>query len=101
MTYERFANLRVEGPDAQGAGIRELVHRDRRISDGEALVDVPVVIRPATVIRLGQSGLTLADIREGETAIGHEVVVSGNLNTRAARGIIAEVVTVLPKPARP
>ena len=62
--------------------------------------DVPVVIRPATVIRLGQSGLTLADIREGETAIGHEVVISGNLNPRVARGIIAEVVTVLPKPAQ-
>ena len=61
--------------------------------------DVPVVIRPATVIRLGQSGLTLADIREGETVIGHEVVVSGNLNPRVPRGIIAEVVAVLPKPA--
>lgn len=60
---------------------------------------VPVVIRRLASIRLGESGLTVADVREGETIIGHEVSVTGNLDKPDGRRVIATLIVVLPKPA--
>lgn len=60
---------------------------------------VPVVIRRLASIRLGESGLTLADVREGETIIGHEVSVTGNLDKPDGRRVVATLIVVLPKPA--
>lgn len=62
--------------------------------------DIPVSVRGSTAIRLGDSGLSLADIRDGERIIGHEVVASGVANPRNQRGIIAEVVTVMERPGQ-
>ena len=58
---------------------------------------VPVVIRPGTTIRLGDSGLTLESILAGETAIGYEVAVSGNLDPSTGRRIMASLVVVIGK----
>ena len=61
---------------------------------------VAVELRPTTAIRLGESGLTREAILRGETAIGHGVVISGNPGGAAGRRIVAEVLTLLPKPAQ-
>ncbi|MGE3073781.1 MAG: hypothetical protein AB7N24_06780 [Dehalococcoidia bacterium] len=61
---------------------------------------VPVVIQRTTSLRFGQSGLTAADVREGQVVIGHEVAVSGNLDQPGGRRVIATLIVVLPKPAQ-
>lgn len=61
---------------------------------------VPVVITRSTSLRLGESGLTIQDIREGERAIGHPVSVSGGLEAEGSRRIIASVIVLLPKPSQ-
>lgn len=58
---------------------------------------VPVVIVRETSLRLGQGTLTVDDLRSGETAVGHEVVVSGGLEPGDNRRVIANVIVVLPK----
>jgi hypothetical protein len=67
------------------------VHTDRG--------DIEVLIRDLTSLRFSNSGLTLADVRQGEGVIGHEVVVSFNPDSKTPRVIVAEIVVVLPKPA--
>jgi hypothetical protein len=62
---------------------------------------VSVVLRPATSIRFGGSGLTPEDIRAGEGAVGWEVAISGNLEDSNSRRIIATLVVVVGKPERP
>ncbi len=56
---------------------------------------VTVVVRPATRILLGDSGLTAADLTDPRPAIGHEVAVSGSRETRNGR-IIADVIVLGP-----
>jgi hypothetical protein len=51
-------------------------------------------------MRTGQSGLTLQAILQGETIVGHGVVISGNPDG-SGRRVIAELVVVLPKPGTP
>lgn len=67
------------------------VHTDRG--------DVEVLIRDLTSLRFSNSGLTPADVRQGEGIIGHEVVVSFNPDSKTPRVIVAEIFVVLPKPA--
>jgi hypothetical protein len=62
---------------------------------------VPIVLRPATSIRFGGSGLTPEDIRAGEGAVGWEVAISGNLEDSNSRRIIATLVVVIGKAERP
>ena len=61
--------------------------------------EVAVEVRRTTNVRLGDSGLTLQDILQGETVIGHAVVISGNPDPQNPRRVIAEIVVVQPKPA--
>lgn len=60
---------------------------------------VPVVIRGTTLIR--SSGLTLDDVRAGETVIGYEVLVSGNPEEPVGRRVIATLIVVIGKPGTP
>ena len=87
----QFQNIRGTLLSREGNLLR--VQTDRGV--------VPVELRPTTAIRLGQSGLTRDSILRGETAIGHGVVISGNAGGPVGRRLIAEVVTLLPKPERP
>jgi hypothetical protein len=52
-----------------------------------------VSIRPATRILLGESGLTAKSIRQGDTVIGHTIVVTGGLDASGSR-IVADLVVV-------
>ena len=52
-----------------------------------------VAIRPATRILLGESGLTAKSIRQGDSVIGHTIVVSGGLDASGNR-IVADLVVV-------
>ena len=52
-----------------------------------------VVIRATTRILLGESGLTVKSIRQGDTVIGHTIVVSGGLDGPNGR-IVADLVVV-------
>ncbi len=58
---------------------------------------VPAVIRPHSRILLGESGLTLEDVRSGERVIGHGVRVTGGLERGTGR-LIVDVAVVGPKP---
>lgn len=59
-----------------------------------------VVIRPQTRIITGPaSGLTVAGVREGDTAAGHEIAVQGSLD-RATGRVVAEVIWAGPKAPR-
>ena len=58
---------------------------------------VPVVIRRTTTIRFSDSGLTLQDVLAGEAVVGHEVSVSGNLESANSRRITATLIVVLSK----
>jgi hypothetical protein len=63
---------------------------------------VPVVIRPLTSIRFGDSGLTPDDIRSGESVVGYEVSISGNAEVAGGRRVIASIIIVLGEaPQRP
>ncbi len=57
---------------------------------------VTVLVRPQTRILVGQSGLTLDAVRNGERAIGHEITVRGGLD-RAREAVIADVVVLGPR----
>ncbi len=60
---------------------------------------VTVVIRGDTRILLGRSGLTLEGFLRGETVVGHQVEVRGRIE-KATGNLIADVVTVGPKPVQ-
>jgi hypothetical protein len=63
---------------------------------------IPVVVRPLTSIRFGESGLTPDDIRAGESVIGYEVAITGNADVENSRRVVASIIVVLGKaPARP
>jgi hypothetical protein len=59
---------------------------------------VPVVIRPNTSIRFGNSGLTPNDIRNGEPVIGYEVAITGNPDPESPRRVLASIIVVIGKP---
>lgn len=59
---------------------------------------VPVVIRPNTSIRFGNSGLTPDDIRNGEPVIGYEVAITGNPDPESPRRVLASIIVVIGKP---
>jgi hypothetical protein len=84
----QFQNIRGVVVERKALTLR--VKTDR----GEATV----LIRAGTSISLGQSGLTLDDIRSGQALVGHEIAVAGNPDRTAPRGIVAEIIVVLPKP---
>jgi hypothetical protein len=60
---------------------------------------VPVVLKLTTSIRFGSSGLTAQDIRAGESVVGYEVAVSGNLDAASGRRVIATLIVVIGKGA--
>ncbi|MBA4179447.1 MAG: hypothetical protein C0506_02565 [Anaerolinea sp.] len=56
--------------------------------------DISVVIRPATRIVIGPgAGLTVAAVRDGETAAGHEVAIQGYIEKATGR-LVAELLWV-------
>ena len=57
---------------------------------------VRAVLRPSSRILLGRSGLTLEGIRDGDTAIGHAVRVTGGLEPGTNR-LIVDIAVVGPK----
>lgn len=57
---------------------------------------VRAVLRPSSRILLGRSGLTLEGIRDGETAIGHTVRVTGGLEPGTNR-LIVDIAVIGPK----
>jgi hypothetical protein len=57
---------------------------------------VAAVIRPHSQILVGESGLTLESIREGERLIGHVVSITGGPEPRTGR-LIVDVMVVGPK----
>ncbi len=63
---------------------------------------VPVVLRPLTSIRFGDSGLTPEDVRAGERVTGWQVAITGNLEAGPGRRIIATLIVVAGRaPERP
>jgi hypothetical protein len=63
---------------------------------------IPVVVRPLTSIRFGSSGLTPEDIRAGESVVGWEIAITGNLEAPDSRRVLASIIVVLERvPARP
>ncbi|MGH2632683.1 MAG: hypothetical protein ACRDG3_04665, partial [Tepidiformaceae bacterium] len=68
------------------------------VEDGSRTIH-KVVIRVTTRILLGESGLTAKSIRQGDTVIGHTIVVSGGLDAANGR-IVADLVAVGKKLAR-
>ncbi len=63
-------------------------------------VTVPVVIQPRTVVLLGRSGLTRADIGKPSGMVGHTVAISGGFDTGSGR-MMSDVVVVGPEFRRP
>ena len=57
---------------------------------------VRAVVRPSSRILLGRSGLTIEGIREGDSAIGHTVRVTGGLEPGTNR-IIVDIAVVGPE----
>ncbi len=80
--------VRIEGVFTAREGDRATVETDRG--------PVTVLVRPQTRILLGQSGLTIEDIRTGERAIGHQITVRGGFN-RERDAVIADVVVIGPR----
>lgn len=63
---------------------------------------IPVVLRPLTSVRFGQSGLTPEDLRGGETVVGYEISIAGNPEGAESRRLIASLIVVVGKaPDRP
>ena len=63
---------------------------------------IPVVVRPLTSVRFGDSGLAPDDIRAGESVIGYEIALSGNPEGPNSRRVIASIIVVIGKaPERP
>jgi hypothetical protein len=58
---------------------------------------VPVVVRPLTSIRFGESGLTPEDIRAGESVLGYEISITGNPEGAESRRVIASLIVVVGK----
>jgi hypothetical protein len=58
---------------------------------------VPVVLRRTTTIRFGESGLTAEEVLSGESVIGYEISVSGNLEAATSRRVVATLIVVIGK----
>jgi hypothetical protein len=98
-----FVVVAVEGqpPAEPGSGLVTVggVIMERRANVFQVRTErgiVRAVVRPSTRILLGRSGLTLEGIRDGESAIGHTVRVTGGLEPGTNR-IIVDIAVVGPK----